>query len=262
MIIIGEKLNTSIPKTQEAVKNRDDAYLIRLIRAQEESGADYQDLNTAVGPKDELESMRWLISLALAHSNSGIMLDSPSTEIIEQAIHAVQDRPVIVNSVTLSQRLSLLPVIRETGAAVVGLPMDEYGIPATAEKRAETAKRLVEKLTAAGIPPEKIFIDVLAESVAVADNNLMTALHTIPLIHGIDPNIHTICGVSNVSFGLPRRVNINSAFLSAAVTAGLGSAILDITSPAIKTALLTSLVVAGQDEYCLSYISHMRKIGV
>lgn len=259
MIIIGEKLNTSIPKTLEAVQSRDEAALASLIHAQEDAGADYQDVNTAVGD-DELKSMRWLIGLVLSCSHGGIMLDSPSPEVIEDVIGMTAGRPVIVNSVTLSQRLSLLPAIRETGAAVVGLPMDENGIPQTPEGRAENARRLTDKIVAAGISPDKIFMDVLAESVAVAASNLMTALASIPLINAIDPGIKTICGVSNVSFGLPRRVNINTAFLSAAVAMGLKSAILDITSPAVKTALMASLAVAGQDEYCLDYISHIRSM--
>jgi 5-methyltetrahydrofolate--homocysteine methyltransferase len=257
MIIIGEKLNTSIQKTMEAVQNRDEEALIALIRAQEEAGADYQDVNAAVGG-DELAGMQWLAGLVLKHSHGGIMLDSPSTEVIEDVIKKVGERPVIVNSVTLSERLSLLPAIFEAGAAVVGLPMDGGGIPRTAEGRKKNAERLVDKITAAGIPPEKIFIDVLAESAAVADENLMIALSSIPLINAIDPGIKTVCGVSNVSFGLPGRVNINCAFLSAAVAAGLQSAILDITSPAVKTALLSSLAVVGRDEYCLNYIAHMR----
>lgn len=259
MIIIGEKLNTSIPKTLEAVQNKDEKAIVTLIRAQQEAGADYQDVNTAVGG-DELADMQWLSRLVLAHSHGGIMLDSPSPEVIETVIKLTEGRPVIVNSVTLSDRLSLLPVIRESGASVVALPMDEDGIPHTARGRAEKAKRLADKIVAAGIPPEKIFMDVLAESVAAADDSLMTALAAIPLVGAIDPGVKTICGVSNVSFGLPRRVNINTAFLCAAVAQGLGSAILDITSPAMKTALLSALAVSGQDEYCLNYISHIRSM--
>ncbi len=259
MIIIGEKLNTSIPKTLEAVQNRDEAALIALIRTQEESGADYQDINTAVGD-DELENMKWLTRLVLENTDGGIMLDSPSPQVIEKVIGMAAGRPVIVNSVTLSERLSILPAVRETGAAVVGLPMDEDGIPQTAAGRLENAKRLTDKITNAGIPAEKIFIDVLAESVAVSDQNLMTALSAIPLIGAINPDIKTICGVSNVSFGLPRRININCAFLSAAIAAGLTSAILDITSPSVKTALLASLAAFGRDEYCLEYISYIRSL--
>jgi 5-methyltetrahydrofolate--homocysteine methyltransferase len=259
MIIVGEKLNTSIPKTQQAVQEKDEETLTALIRAQAEAGADYQDVNTAVG-SDEMQSMRWLSGLVLAHSNSGVMLDSPSPKVIEAVIGGLGDRPVIVNSVTLSDRLSLLPIVREAGASRVALPMDENGIPHTAKGRAENAKRLVDTITAAGIPAHKIYMDVLAESVAVADDNLMVSLASIREIRKIDPDIKTICGVSNVSFGLPRRVNINCAFLSAAIAAGLQSAILDITSPSVKTALLASLAVAGQDEYCLSYISHIRSM--
>lgn len=258
MILIGEKLNTSIPKTQTAVAGRDTDYLINLIETQVEAGADYLDINTAAGVEDELESMKWLTKLALDHSQAGIMLDSPSPEVISEAIQMVQGRPVIVNSVTLASRLELLPLIRETGSCVVALPIDDGGIPDTAQSRADNAGHLLDKITQAGIPPEKIFIDVLAESLAVSDLNLMRSIETILAIRSRFPGLKTVCGVSNVSFGLPKRININTAFLSAAVVAGLSAAILDVTSPTIKSALLSSLAVAGLDEYCLNYIAYMR----
>ncbi len=259
MIIIGEKLNTSIPKTQAAVASRDVEYLTGLISSQVESGADFLDINTAAGTENELESLTWLANLVMEHSKIGIMLDSPSPEVISEVIHIVKDRPVIVNSVTLADRLELLPVIRDTGAWVVGLPIDGDGIPDSPEKRAGNAGRLIRTITGSGIPAEKILIDVLAESLAVSDQNLMCTLHAIPLVKAIDPDVRTVCGVSNVSFGLPQRININCAFLSAVIAAGLDAAILDITSPAVKTALLSSLAVAGRDEYCLRYISHIRQ---
>ena len=259
MMIIGEKLNTSIPGTQKAVAAKDIEYLTGLIRSQVECGADFLDINTAVGVENELESITWLANLVMEHSKVGIMLDSPSPDVIANVIHIIKDRPVIVNSVTLSDRLELLPVIRDTGALVVGLPIDENGIPGLAPQRAENAARLIQRITQAGIPAEKILIDVLAESLAVADQNLLCALHTIPLVKQMHPDVKTVCGVSNVSFGLPQRVNINCAFIAAACAAGLDAAILDITSPVIKTTMLSSLAVAGKDEYCLRYISHIRQ---
>jgi cobalamin-dependent methionine synthase I len=259
MMIIGEKLNTSIPKTQTAVAARDLEYLTGLIHSQVECGADFLDINTAVGVDNELESLTWLVNLVMEHSKVGIMLDSPSPEVISNVIGIIKDRPVIVNSVTLADRLELLPVIRDTGARVVGLPIDEDGIPDSAARRCDNAARLIEKITQSGIPAEKILIDVLAESLAIADQNLMTVLQTIPLVKKMNPEVKTVCGVSNVSFGLPQRININCAFLVAAAAAGLDAAILDITSPTVKTCLISSLAVAGKDEYCLRYISHIRQ---
>lgn len=258
MILIGEKLNTSIPKTQAAVAGKDADYLKDLITSQVEAGADFLDINTAAGVEDELESMKWLTKLVLENSPVGIMLDSPTPGVIADVIQIAQGRQVIVNSVTLASRLELLPLIRETGAWVVALPIDDNGIPDTAKKRADNAGRLLDKITHAGIAPEKVFMDVLAESLAVSDMNLMCSIETILAIRSRFPELKTICGVSNVSFGLPKRININSAFLSAAVISGLSAAILDVTSPTIKTALLSSLAVAGLDEYCLNYIAYMR----
>lgn len=259
MIIVGEKLNTSIQKTQAAVNARDAEYLSALARQQSECGADYLDVNTAAGTEDETESLSWLVSLVQENTDCGIMLDSPDPAAIRTVLPAVCGRPVIVNSVSLTSRLELLPQIRDAGASVVALPIGADGIPGTAAKRVENAQRLADAITRAGIPANRIFMDVLAESLAVSDRSLLCTLDTILAVRDRMPEIKTICGVSNVSFGLPGRVHINTAFLSAAVAAGLSAAILDITSPDVKTALLASLAMAGLDEYCLAYISHMRK---
>ncbi len=258
MIIIGEKLNTSIPKTQAAVISRDADYLKNLILTQVEAGADFLDINTAAGTDDELASMKWLLGLVLEQSGVGIMLDSPSPDVIAQAMGMLGGRPVIVNSVSLAERTQLLPLIAEAGAWVVGLPIDEKGIPDTAQKRADNAGRLLDKIAQAGIPQDKVLIDVLAESLAVSDYNLKRSLDTVAAMRARFSGVKTVCGVSNVSFGLPKRININASFLSAAIVLGLSAAILDITSPTIKSALLSSLAVAGLDEYCLGYIAYMR----
>ena len=157
MIIIGEKLNSSIPKTLEAIKEEDKEYLLSLITSQENNGADYLDINTAIC-EEELDKMLWLIDLVMEHSQCGIMIDSPSVSVVKEAVKRAAGRKVIINSVTLIERIDeLLPLIKETGASVVGLPMDEDGIPDTVEKRVANALRLIEKISAFGIP-QKIYL--------------------------------------------------------------------------------------------------------
>jgi 5-methyltetrahydrofolate--homocysteine methyltransferase len=261
MIIIGEKLNSSIPNTLTAINDGDEQYLIDLIKSQEENGANFLDINTAICGEDELPKLIWLVELALANSKCGIMLDSPSPTVIKEAIKIIKDRKVIINSVTLTDRIDeLLPVIKETGASVVGLPIDNVMMPETAEKRVDNANKLIEKITAFRISADKIYIDVLAEALSVGNENAMVAINTIRKIKELHPDVKTICGLSNISFGLPKRMNINCAFLTAAVVAGLDSAIMDIVSPTMKTCLVSSLALAGKDDYCLDYISLIRSM--
>jgi 5-methyltetrahydrofolate--homocysteine methyltransferase len=112
MIIIGEKLNSSIPKTLTAFTSNDEVTVVELIKAQEQFGAQYLDINTSICKGEEKEKMEWVIRLMLEHSTCGIMLDSPSPELIKEVIGQVKGRPVIINSITLSERFEeLVPVL-------------------------------------------------------------------------------------------------------------------------------------------------------
>ncbi len=261
MMIVGEKLNSSIPATLSALDARDEAAVIGMIKAQEEAGADYLDINTALCAQGEQEAMLWVTGLAMEHSNCGIMLDSPSPQVIKEAAALIKDRPLIFNSVTLNERYEeVLPLALEYGAGVVGLPIDQNGIPEDAESRTQNALRLVQLITDYGLRQEQIYIDVLAQAVSVGNENALSALQTVEKLKAFCPRVRSICGLSNVSFGLPGRVNINCAFLSAAVYMGLDSAILDITSPAIRKTLAAARAVSGQDDYCLEYIGVIRQM--
>lgn len=259
MLKIGEKLNSSIPSTLAAMKERDDDTLIRLIRDQEAGGAAYLDINTALVEQGEEQELQRIVAMALRESGCGIMLDSPNAQVLAGAIPAAAGRPLMVNSISLDDRYDpLLPLIREAAAGVVCLPMADGRIPADPRQRADNAERLVHKLAAAGIPTDKIWIDVLAESVATSDCAARAALETIRLVKERLPQANTLCGLSNISFGLPRRAVINSAFLIMALSYGLDGAILDVGSEKVRTALLAAEAVLGQDEFCLEYIDAMR----
>jgi 5-methyltetrahydrofolate corrinoid/iron sulfur protein methyltransferase len=259
MIIFGEKLNSSIPATYEALKNCNSEYLTSVAIAQQSHGANYLDLNTAMFGDEELSKMLYLLELVQNCTKCGIMLDSPSVEVIRQTIPKAIDRNIIINSVTLNERFfALADIINEYHAGVVGLPIDDNGIPQTSEKRIVNALKLIELLERNKISHENIYIDVLAQALATDGRSAVTAIQTITAIKKAKPMVHTVCGLSNISFGLPKRLIINSAFLSAAVFAGLDSAIMDITSEQIRNALFASLVVAGEDEYCMDYIKNNR----
>ena len=258
MLKIGEKLNSSIPKTLEALKNHDEAYLIDLIRRQEDCGADYLDINTALTGDAELADMEWVIGLARKHSGCGIMLDSPNPEIIRAAVPFAGDRKIFVNSITLDEKFeSLYDLIREKHARVVCLPMTGRQIPETALQRLENAQLLSDKLKAHGVPEENIYVDALTEAVATASRAPSVTLETLRLLKE-RTSVRTICGLSNVSFGLPGRVRLNVFFLAMCMAAGADALILDPTSVRMQEALCTANALLGRDEYCLEYINYSR----
>lgn len=242
MILIGEKLNSSIPKTMEAFSAHDEAAVIGLIQAQADAGAEYLDVNTAICGGEELAAMLWVVALIREHSSCGIMIDTADPAVMAQAVQAAAGTPLILNSATLTDRFDEVTALaHSSGASVVGLPIDGE-MPHTLEEKCEKLAALVEKLRKAGLPDERIYADVLIEMLATDGASAKNAVGAVQFMAQNYPDVRTTCGLSNISFGLPRRSLINSAFLSAAMMAGLSSAILDPVSPAMQDALAAAKV--------------------
>lgn len=252
MLLFGEKLNSSIPSVFEIMKNRDYEEIKRLCIAQEQAGADYLDINTAILVEDELEVMCEIIKIAQENTGCNIMLDSPNVEVIREAAKLVE-RDLIINSITLDSRHELIDLAVEIGASLVALPIDEYGIGET-EQRIEKAKKITEICTQKGLPREKLYIDAVIESVAVNPQAAKNAIDTVAGIKAQIDDVKTTCGLSNISFGLPKRININTAFIPAIMYAGLDSAIIDVLSPKTMDSVTASRVITTEDEYCMGYI--------
>jgi 5-methyltetrahydrofolate corrinoid/iron sulfur protein methyltransferase len=259
MIIVGEKLNSSIPKMYDLMKEKDTEAIKQIAVSQQEAGAKYLDINTAIFREQEIEMFKYILDIVLEHTQCGIMLDSPSPEVVEKALTFITGRDIIINSVTLQDRIDqLLPVVKSYKTGIVGLPIDQDGIPKTAERRVANSLKLIEIMNREGIKSSDIYIDALAEAVAVDSEASVTTIKTIEGIRKANPEVHIICGVSNVSFGLPKRTAINSAFLSAAIFAGLDSGIVDITNEQIQSSIYTAEMIAGLDEYCVEYLGYIR----
>lgn len=260
MIIVGEKLNSSIPKTLEALNTWDTKTLLSLIEFQELEGAQYLDLNTAMCAQREQELLIQLVNLVQKHSSCGIMLDSTSPQVLRAAAAHVKGRPLIFNSLTLSERFEpVCQLAREYAAGVVALPIDT-AMPHELTARCNAVDTLIARLRENGIPDENIYLDALVETLATDAESARCTLDTIRYTREHYPQVHCICGVSNISFGLPKRALINSTFLNMAVYCGLDSAILDPTSISIQDTLAAAAAVCGQDEYCMEYITYIREM--
>lgn len=256
---VGEKLNSSVPATGEAMLARDFDKLTALALAQAEAGASCLDINSALCGENETDMLCRLAALAAEKTDCDIMLDSPSPAAIIAALPHTGGRFTILNSVTADERLEeLIPAAVEYSAGVVGLPIRSGAVPATPEERLENAVAIREKLAAAGIPDDRIYIDALAESVAMGGNEGKTLLETVRLLRRELPDIHVICGLSNVSFGLPKRAKLNAAAATLLIEAGADAFICDAASPSLKSAIAACEAFTGKDEYCMDYITYIR----
>ena len=246
MLIFGEKLNSSIPKTLELYKNKDEKGLIDLIKSQE--SADYLDINCALCD-NELEMLKYTCDLVKNNSNAKIMLDSSDPEVLKEAAKYVSG-DFIINSVTSEERLNeLIPVVKEYNCGVIALPLKDI-VPEDPAERLENAKIILDAFKANEAPVDKIYFDVLIEPVATnceAGNNV---LETLKLFK--NEGFLTTCGLSNVSFGLPKRKNINRYFMSLLMGCGLDSAICD--SEDMIGVVKTCNMLQGKDDFCMDYI--------
>lgn len=261
MVRIGEKLNSSIPAARKLMEERDAGGLAALARRQLDGGADLLDVNAAVFLRDEADVLAWAIGAVQAATGARVMVDSTNPEAVRAALVADRVGGAVVNSVTADcARLdAIAPLLQTHGASVVALCMDESGIPPTAEGRLAAATLAVDGFIARGVPRERVWLDPLVEALAANPGAGAVTLETIRLIRRRWPDITVVCGLSNVSFGLPRRKAVNAAFLSAAVAAGLDAAILDPCDEELSLTAAAAWAVAGRDEYCMEYIRVCRE---
>jgi cobalamin-dependent methionine synthase I len=255
MIVIGEKINTSRKSIAGAVDRKDRGFIQSVARAQAAAGADYIDVNAGTFLEREVELLPWLVETVQAAVDLPLCLDSPSPTALEKAL-AVHRGEAMINSISLEKERyeALLPVVVNRPCKIVALCMARTAMPTTAQERIDAAAELIHGLTGAGVDPGRIFLDPLVQPVSVDVCMGPAVLEAIGGIMARFPGVHTICGLSNISFGLPLRRQINRHFLVLAMARGLSAAILDPTDPELMASLVTAQLLLGQDEYCSAFI--------
>jgi 5-methyltetrahydrofolate--homocysteine methyltransferase len=258
-IIIGEKLNSTNSKMKKIFENRDEEALLKTAGDQIEAGASWIDINAAMLMEKELESLLWAGNAILAKFDKGISADSPDVSILEKCSAEFGER-CIVNSLTADEELlkRLLPVLAEKGSGVIIMLKTEDGIPPKADDRLVHAGEAAEIAEAAGMDKGKIFFDPVFQPVATGSEGLGVALETLRRLVAEMSDYHRIGGLSNVSFGLPKRKVVNGAFLAMAVSHGLDSVICDPTDSTLVNIMKASEALAGIDPGCLRYLKHYR----
>jgi 5-methyltetrahydrofolate corrinoid/iron sulfur protein methyltransferase len=176
------------------------------------------------------------------------------------AIKAVNKTPLINSISAEPDRLEkILPIVAEHGCEVIALAMDDKKIPETFEKRMEIVEKVLEATRAAGVADDKVYVDPLAMTIATMNQSAMIACDTIRAVHEKFPQVHFTMGLSNISFGLPARKQVNRGLLMLAMQAGLDSAILDPLDKELQAAIVTTELLLGKDKHCLNYLKASRK---
>ena len=254
-VIIGERINpTGKKRLRQALTEGDMAYVLNEAIKQEERGAQVLDVNVGVPGLDEPALLTRVTEELQAITDLPLQLDTANPAAMEQALRRYNGKAMI-NSVNGSEAVmkAVLPLAKKYGGVLVALTMDEQGIPATAEGRLAIAERILARAEAEGIARKNIVFDTLTMPVSADGNAARTTLEALRLIQR-KTGCGTVLGVSNVSFGLPSRETIGSAFLTAALQSGLSAAIMNPCSDAMLGAMLSCRTLNGQDPNCGDYI--------
>ena len=254
--VVGERLNpTGKKRFQQALREEDMDYLLAQAVSQMEAGAQLLDVNVGLPGLDEPALMEKTVRALQAVVDLPLVLDSSDPAALERGLRVYNGKP-LVNSVNGKQEVldAILPLCKKYGAAVIGLTLDEAGIPAEAEARLAVARRIRDAALAAGIPQEDIYIDCLTLTASAQQEHVMDTLRAVEGCKR-ELGVRTILGVSNISFGLPCREYLNVSFLTLALARGLDLAILNPNAEPMMAAVAAWRVLSGQDAGSTAYIA-------
>ena len=259
MIIIGELINASRKAIGAAIEARDAAAIQKVAEDQHAAGANFIDVNAGIFVKKEPEYLAWLVQTVQEVIDGPCAIDSPNPKAIEAALAVHQGTPMI-NSISLEKERyeNLMPIIAGTDMKVIALCMSDEGMPKTVEDRLKIADRLVNGLLQNNVKMENIFVDPLVQPLSVDDTFGTEFTKAVEQIMQKFEGIHTACGLSNISYGLPVRPFLNQIFMVMAITKGLDGAIVNPLDKKMMANITAAETLAGKDSYCMNYLQAFR----
>ena len=259
MIIIGEKINGSIPSMGKAIAERNEEWIRDIAKKQADAGADFIDCCASVDV-DEVETLGWMIGLIQSVTDVPISVDSPSAQVIVDAMKYCE-RPGLINSVSGEGNKidTVFPVIADTKWQVMALLCDDTGIPKTAADRIRVLDYVMAKAKEYGIAQSRIHIDPLVEMLCTSEDGISVLLEVMEYAKEHYPGVHLSGAISNISYNLPYRKIVNIAFAVLCVNAGMSSAVLDPLNRDLRGAIYATEALKGDDFYCMEYISAFRE---
>lgn len=264
MIVIGEKINATRSAVRDIIEQRQEDRLADLARQQAAAGATYIDVNVGTGKgtrQDEIEAMRWAVTILTAAVDKPLCIDSADAAVLEAGLDAMAGRPAMVNSTKADAKYlsNVLPLAQRYEAPVVALAMDDKGIPTTVQGRLDACRVIVNGCRDYQVPVSSVFFDPLVLPVSTDASQGKVTLDTLAAIKANFPEAKTVMGLSNVSFGLPGRALLNAAFLQMAIYAGLDAAIMDPLKTDMMQAARTGEALMGRDRHFRKYSRAFRK---
>ncbi len=259
MIIVGELINASRKPIAEAIKNNDASYIQQVAKDEHMAGASYIDVNAGIFVGEEADYLKWLVQLVQAVVDGPCCIDSPDPKAIEAAL-AVHKGPAMLNSISLEKDRydAFIPLVSGTAHKVVALCMSDDGMPETAEARVKIADELINRLVKKGLSLDQIYVDPLVQPLSTSDIYGIEFLKAIEMIMNNYPGVHTMCGLSNISFGLPLRKFLNRTFGIMAIDRGLDGMIMNPLDKEFMASIIAAEALRGKDEYCMNYLQAYR----
>lgn len=261
--IIAERINMTRKSIRTKAWERDAAFIAGEAARQAAAGATHIDVNAGGDPEKEIEDMQWLTDVVAGAVDLPLSFDSANPEALRAGIERCNRPGTIINSITLERDrvAATLPLVKEYGASVICLTMDDDGMPEDAEGRMKLTSDAAALMARNGIPLSRVYFDHLVRPAATNPGQMKSLLDAVAWTRRTYPEAHISAGLSNVSFGVPRRTYLNRAFLSMLVAAGADASIIDPTDQDMITTLYAARAVLGIDEYGMEYIMKMRELG-
>lgn len=264
MIIIGEKLNATISGVKSLIMERDEQRLTELVQRQAAAGADFIDINVGTGEgtaAEEKQAMKWAVKIICQATDKPVSIDSANPEVLAAGIEAVQDRLVILNSTTAEPDAleKVLPLAAQYQTKLIGLAMDESGIPSTAAGRLKACHTIADACARHGVNLDSVLFDPLVMPLSINAAQGMLTLNTLADIKQRLSPAKTVMALSNISYGLPARIHINRSFLSMAIFNGLDAVIMDPLAKPLMRAVKAGEAVMGRDKHFRRYSRMFRR---
>jgi len=259
MKIIGELINASRKGIATAIENQDREAIQKVASDQFESGADFIDVNAGIFVDKEADHLKWLVTSVQEVVDVPCCIDSPDPQAIEAAL-SLHKGTAMINSISLEKDRcdALLPIVAGTDLKVVALCMSDEGMPQTVEDRMKIADELVNKLLQKNVLIDNIYVDPLVQPIATKDDFGVEFINAVEKIMTTFEGIHTICGLSNISYGLPERKYLNQTFMIMALTKGLDAAIVNPLDKRMMANIIAAEALAGKDSFCGNYLKAFR----
>jgi 5-methyltetrahydrofolate--homocysteine methyltransferase len=259
MIIIGELINASRKAIGAAIEAQDADAIQQVAKDQAEAGADFIDVNAGIFVGKEPQYLKWLVQTVQKITDTPCAIDSPDPAAIEAALNVHRGIPMI-NSISLEKERhdNLMPIVAGTDMKVIALCMSDEGMPQTVDDRLKIAEKLVNGLVQNNVSIENIFVDPLVQPLSVNDLFGLEFINAIELIKKRFEGVHTACGLSNISYGLPARKFMNQTFMAMAIAKGLDGAIVNPLDNKMMASIIAAEALVGKDNFCMDYLKAYR----